>query len=208
MRTEKVFHLVNFIEGIQLIVQMPTNAKPFPLTVIFMHISTTSKLVFNIVHGEQVLWQGRPEYKPYLLSMLIDFLRTLGFFVFTWSVFIVISIVGKHDLSWNAMYFIALIIIGEGLIRLLKKLIGYKKVAYFITNLRVVIKGNSENKVVSFKKDKITLLDLRISKIEQRFKVGTVLIHLGEVKNKDGQDKNVFYELEAVRNPNEILKLF
>ena len=165
---------------------------------------------FKISSGEQILWQGRPEFKPYLKSGFIEFLKTFGFFVFVWTVFLTLSKIGKYELNWIVMYLIALSILGSGLYQLLKKIIAYRKIVYFITNLRVVIKnGDAVGNTVSLEKSKIAFLDLDVSKTERRFNVGTILINLGEVKeNYDGQEYKVIYRLESVREPNSILRLF
>ena len=147
---------------------------------------------------------------PYLKSGLIEFFKTVGFFVFVWTVFLALSKIGKYELNWIVMYLIAISILGSGLYQLLKKIIAYRKIVYFITNLRVVIKnGDAVGNTVSLEKSKIAFLDLDVSKTQRRFNVGTILVDLGEVKeNYDGQKYKVIYRLESVREPNSILRLF
>jgi len=106
------------------------------------------------------------------------------------------------------MYLIALIILGDAVYRFSKKIIAYKKTVYLITNLRVVIKkGVIKDSITSLYKSKIVFLDLKASKTEQRFNVGTILIHLGEIRDFDGKKEKVFYKLESVKDPNNILRL-
>lgn len=158
---------------------------------------------------EQIVWQGRPEFKPYFKSGIVGFLESFIFFVFVWSVFITLNKFQKGELNWTLMYLIALSILGEAAYRVLKKIIAFKKTAYFITNRRVIIRrGYSEERITSFEKSKIVFMDLVANKTERRFNAGTILFHLGEMRELDGKKEKIFYKLESVKDPNSILLLF
>ena len=123
--------------------------------------------------------------------------------------FIALNKFQENELSWNLMYLIAFIILGDGIYKFSKKITTYKRTAYLVTNLRVFIKkGRTQESVTSFERSKIVFLDLKASKTEQKFNVGTILIHLGEIKDYDGVKEKIFYKLESVRDPNAILRLF
>jgi hypothetical protein len=141
--------------------------------------------------------------------VLIEFLGAFIFFVYVWSVFIALNKFQEGELNWTSMYLIAVSILGHAVYRFSKKLILFKKTAYFITNRRVLIKkGSTEASITSFEKSKIVFLDLVAVKTEERFNVGTILIHLGEIKEIDGKKEKVYYKLEAIKDPDSILRLF
>lgn len=168
-----------------------------------MQIDNTSNL------NQVILWEGKPEFKPYATIGFLDFIRSIAFGCFVVTVFIILSKVGQFSLNWIAMTMILVISFLDGLIRFVIKILNYKKTSYRITDKRVYIKnGIIDSHVKEIGKDKIKHIDTNISKIERKYNAGTILIWTGEVKESDNQEVKVLYKFESVKDVNEILRFF
>src|SRR5258705_11592870 len=91
--------------------------------------------------GEKLIWEGKPEYTPFLLKGILYFFNSILFLAFTWGLFIAISKIGKNDLNWAMMYLIAFLAIGDGLFRAGRKILSYSKTVYYITNRMIYIQS-------------------------------------------------------------------
>jgi len=155
---------------------------------------------------EKVIWEGKPEYKPFLMKGFSDFFRSILWLTFVWGIFIIIN--GKNGLNWTVMYLVAFITIGDGLFRLGRKILSYSKTVYYITNRMIYIQnGVIMPKLTAFERGKISFVDIEASKIEMKFNAGTVLIHFGEIKLTDGKEEKVYQKFESIKNPGNIVKL-
>jgi hypothetical protein len=157
---------------------------------------------------EKLLWEGRPEFKPFIIYGILDFLSSLKFLAFAWTAFILLSKVGNHNLNWTMMWLIAFIIIGAGLFKIGKRYFDQKAITYYLTNWRVVIVNkNAAITTKSIARSSIKSLDMQVSKTEQKYHTGTILIDTGEVWNNDGIEEKVIYRLEAIAEPENVLRL-
>ena len=105
---------------------------------------------------ETVVWEGKPEYKPFLLKGILCFCNSILFLAFTWGLFIAISKIGKNDLNWTMMYLIAFLTIGDGLFREGRKILSYSKTVYYVTNRMIYIQsGVFMHKLTAFERNKI-----------------------------------------------------
>jgi uncharacterized membrane protein YdbT with pleckstrin-like domain len=106
------------------------------------------------------------------------------------------------------MYLIAFLIIGDGLFREGRKILGYSKTFYYVTNRMIYIQsGVFMRKMTAFERSKIVFIDIVGSNIDKKFNVRTISIHFGEIKLTDGKEEKIFQKLEFIKNPEAIVKL-
>lgn len=155
-----------------------------------------------------IIWEGKPERRPFLLKGVLCFFNSILFLAFSWGLFIAISKVCKSDLNWAMMYLIAFLIIGDGLFREGRKILGYSKTFYYVTNRMIYIQsGVFMRKMTAFERSKIVFIDIVGSNIDKKFNVRTISIHFGEIKLTDGKEEKIFQKLEFIKNPEAIVKL-
>src|SRR5438045_2006736 len=125
---------------------------------------------------EKLLWEGRPEFKPFVFFGIMDFLNSLKFLAFAWTAFILLSKVGNNKLNWEMMWLIAFIIIGTGLFKIGKRSFAQKAITYYLTTPRIVIiNKNATITTKSIARSSIKSLDMQVSKAEQKYHTGTIL---------------------------------
>jgi uncharacterized membrane protein YdbT with pleckstrin-like domain len=166
-------------------------------------------LNIKIQPNEEILWQGRPVFKPYINLAAKKAMSFLYFTIFVGILEYIYSIVQHRNPNALLIYILPIIalIIGIGIV--IDKIICYKKIDYYITNQRVIIKtGDLEACVTGIPKNHIVSIDMKASKAEQKYNAGTILIHLGEEYELDEKMEKLFYKLESVNHPSELLKLF
>lgn len=163
----------------------------------------------KLLPNEEILWQGRPLFKPYILLAAKRAMSFLYFSIFVGIVEYVYSIVQQRNPQAILIYILPGIGFIIGIAVIIDKMICYKKIAYYITNQRVIIKtGDLEACIIRIPKKYIFFIDMKTSNAEQKYHAGTILIHLGEEYEIDNKMEKLFYKLESVRNPSVILKLF
>lgn len=157
---------------------------------------------------EKLLWEGRPEFKPFIGYGVLDFLKSLKFLAFAWAVIILLSKVGNYELNWTMMWLIAFTTIGIGLFKLGKRYFDQKATTYYLTNWRVVIVNkNATISTKSIARSSIKSFNMQVSKAEQKYHTGTILIDIGEVRNNEGDTEKFIYRLEAIPDPENLLRL-
>lgn len=158
---------------------------------------------------EKLLWEGRPEFKPFIVYGILDFLSSLKFLAFAWAAFILLSKIGNNKLNWTLMWLIAFSITGISLFKLGKRYFDQKAITYYLTNWRVVIVNkNATISIKSIARSSIKSLDIIVNKAEQKYHTGTILIDIGEVRDNDGKNEKIIYRLEAISEPENILRMF
>jgi len=58
-----------------------------------------------------------------------------------------------------------------------------------------------------FQGGSIKSFNMQVSKAEQKYHTGTILIDIGEVRNNEGDTEKFIYRLEAIPDPENLLRL-
>lgn len=158
---------------------------------------------------ERLIWQGRPVFWPYIRHGIIDSLDSVKFLAYVWVVAFAYSWVGNYEHSRAAGYLFTLIILGHVLLKLGRKYFDFKATTYYLTNWRLVIVNNNKTEPIkSLDKNLIKSVDVTVSNTEGKYNTGTILIDMGEVRYYDGQEEKVLYRLEAIPEPERVLRMF
>lgn len=166
----------------------------------------------DFIHSseEKVLWQDKPLYRPFIMPVVLELLDSLKFLAFATLVVVIIGKVGGHQPDRGFLYLFALPVLGFHFIKLVRRHLDAKETTYYLTNHRVVIHNkNATITTKSLDRSWIRALDVSISQSEQKYGVGTILIDIGEVdRDKEGQKQPVLYKLEAIREPENVYRMF
>jgi hypothetical protein len=160
---------------------------------------------FKTSLDENVIWHGKPEFKPYILLGLLRFASATKFLAFIWLLMLVSNMIG-YGPNWGAMFMFAFLIVSIELFMLGRRYFNYNSTHYFITNKRVIIR-NAAHCTKSLDRNLIIKLDIAASGVERKYCTGSILIDIGEVRNNDGQDQKVLYKLEAISDPEQVLRI-
>jgi uncharacterized membrane protein YdbT with pleckstrin-like domain len=156
---------------------------------------------------ETIIWEGKPEFKPFLLKGLLYFGQTLLSLVVFW-LFIITSNIGRTDPEWSGMYIFAIIIGGPGIFQLCRKGLSYRRTYYYLTNKMIYIfSGAIDRKLTVLDRKKILLVDIEKSKIEKKFNTATITLYFGETKKTEDGEEKVFQKFESIKNPERIIRL-
>lgn len=166
----------------------------------------------DFIHSpeEKILWQDKPLYRPFIMPVVLELFDALKFLAFATLTVLIIGKVGGQQPDRGFLYFFALAILGFHVVKLVKRHLDAKETTYYLTNHRVVILNkNATITTKSLDRSWIQALDVSISRSEQKYGVGTILIDIGEVDtNEEGQKQPVLYKLEAIRGPETVYRMF
>lgn len=162
----------------------------------------------DINYDLKILWTGKPEFKPYIIGSLLKEGATLRFFAVFVGFTFILSLWNKSEYGLNLILTSAYLIIIISTYKILSKIIEYRKTKYIITDQMVIIKNGLLNSKTTIGKDEIKFVDIKLSKIERKYNVGTVILYTGEIVNSDGGEYKKFYALDSVKNPEDIIRLF
>jgi len=162
----------------------------------------------EIDYDEKILWVGKPEFKPYIIgSFLKEGAALLLFAIFVGFTFI-LSLLNKSEYGWNLILTFASIIIIISIYKILSKIIGYRKTKYVISDQMVLIKKGLLNNIMTIGKDEIKFVDIKSTKIERKYNVGTIMLYTEEIVKSEDVENRKYYSLDSVKNPEDIIKLF
>ncbi len=149
---------------------------------------------------ERVIWEGKPEYAPYITSIMFIVLIAIiiiGFFIGIFLKSITGAIVGA----------VVVLILGTVLINM-----TYTRTHYAITNKRAIIQsGIIGRDFKSIDYDKIQNVSVNVGILGVIFKVGTVNIFTGEIEsvssgNQSSTMQPKYDTFVHINSPYEILK--
>lgn len=164
---------------------------------------------FTTAPEEKILWQDKPLYRPFMMPVVLKLLDSLKFLTFVTIVMIIMDNVGSAQLDYSFLYFFALPLFSINLLKVAKRHLDAKETTYYLTSHRVVIHNkNATITTKSLDRSWIKALDVSISKTEQKYGVGTILIDIGEADLNKEDDQAVLYKLEAVREPESVYQMF
>ena len=157
---------------------------------------------------ETIIWEGKPEWKPYLINGLLTFGKTTIWLTFFWVLFIVIRKINGDNLNWIGMYLFTFVVIGVISLRLVRRTTSYRNAYYYLTNQKIYIYGGAiDRRLTVFDRKKIILVDIEVSKVDKKFNAGTILLHFGEIELVDNEEKKVFQKIESIKDPESIIRL-
>ena len=148
---------------------------------------------------ETILWVGKPEYKPYMLLVVLGSLAPIAFGIF------ILSMALEHpDVMSFLMAFGA---IGVGVGMILWQHWGYSNVCYAYSNKRVLIRqGFIGTDFITLDYDKIIDVSVNVSIIERYFNVGTVRFFSGKAESSKNGTRNIYDNWQCIENPYEAFK--
>ncbi|MBK3519616.1 PH domain-containing protein [Carboxylicivirga marina] len=157
-----------------------------------------------------LIWQGKPEFIPYIIKSVLEL---LGYFVFISIPYSLIGYFKSKGESINDPVYIngILIIIGGiGIYHFIKRLVEFKKIQYSLTYDSIVIESgifSSKKKIIN--RDKIQFVERNSNMIEKYFKVNTIKFYSGkETRDNEDRVKKEFDKFESIKDTISIMTFF
>jgi uncharacterized membrane protein YdbT with pleckstrin-like domain len=159
--------------------------------------------------NDLVLWIGKPLFKPYLVTQIIAYKWTIIILLLGIGIPLIGTTLDGSLFNWeNTIAFIC-IVTAIGIGQILLKIIGFKNRKYWITKEAVYIQsGVIRSSVRVIEKSKMVFIDVKKNKFDRKYNTGTIVIDCGETKRRDNEEYKIYQRLEAIQNPEEVLRFF
>jgi uncharacterized membrane protein YdbT with pleckstrin-like domain len=157
---------------------------------------------------DTIIWIDKPVFRAYVKRHILTYKGAFQVLLIGSAISLLASLLNQQMYDWIGFLYFAGILLFVGITQLLLKMIGYNKTRYWITRQAVYIQGGIiKRRVTSIPRTSIIFLDIEMSEIERKCHAGTVLIDCGETKISDGEKQKLFRRLEAIPNPEAVIKL-
>ncbi|NLR94103.1 PH domain-containing protein [Flammeovirga agarivorans] len=169
-----------------------------------------SKSKFDLVkdNDEQILWENKPEFIPFILVGLYQILSGL----IIPGVILIINYFGDFDRNMDSGYWFLMVVfiapIISGLYQIFYNIFNYSNTSFALTNKRVMF--SSGYSFVDFKTidlDKILELETKTNFIDNIFKVGTIRFFSGRTKSDEGNTTKLYDEWSSIKEVLSIYKM-
>jgi hypothetical protein len=165
-------------------------------------MSKTQENQFN------VLWTGKPLFKPYLLNHIFSYDSTIQILLIGLIFPLLGGILDKTSFDWYSFIVFILLLCVGAIVQTLLKIICYRNTKYWITKDALYIQtGLIKPKVVSIQKNRILFIDIEKTTTEQKHNAGTVIIDDGELKIRDLEEYKVYKKMIAIPNPEDAVRV-
>jgi len=163
------------------------------------------RLKNTLSEDEKILWAGRPEFLPFVLSELIFC-----------SIPILLGLIGMsmaltfrpNAISETGIWVAALVLILISSYPLVIKLFAHKNMVYALTDKRIIMCGGIFRvRCNSFQHEEISSAEIKDNVIERFFYSGTIRFFAGKMKIEENGMTRIYDKWEAIPMPAKILAI-
>ena len=150
-------------------------------------------------------WKGKPEFKPYLLSSLIKLGGSLVFIGATYGIFYAIMTIEKDGIDWIYLHGFAVLIGGQALYSIYKRMTTFKDLNYEITDSEIKIgHGGLEPTTKIIDRQKVQFIEIKTYLPDRIYRTKTIKLYSGEIKDEDDNVRKQFDLLENISASEDI----
>jgi membrane protein YdbS with pleckstrin-like domain len=153
-------------------------------------------------------WTGKPEFKPYLLSSLINLGGSIIFIGTAYGIFYAIMKIEDTGVDWIYLHGFAALIGGQALYSVYKRITIFKNLNYEVTDSEIKIsRGGLEPTTKIIDRQKVQFIETKTYLPDRLYGTKTIKLYSGEVKDEDDKVKKQFDLLENISVSNDMASI-